>query len=485
MKTTNDPRTELISRLKKLTPTTVDLSDPIQQQIEEFRKGDRTRSLSAQSRLLNHTNIDNVIKKLIANLDDPDFNVKYMCIETLKNFQERAQSATPKLITLLDDTRLRYETLSALSAIGGDLKDAIPKLIPLLDGNSSDLHLALNVCRRVKWDAKEASEIISNSINPGKYDLDLKNKLITLKEIGFANETIVSKLIGIIKQGGDYPREAVEALCTLGKEHADKAVKVIIESCASHPTDSFKLIGEILKEPAIPELIKILKNGKPEEKKLAAICLGDIALQPEKCIPTLVEALKANTKNVKTAPGTFNDDDIANHCVRALGSFRDAAKPAIPTLIEILNDQNLENTQLKRDIISIFNHIKSSELIPALRKCLEIPTLRTLAIHALENCGNEGKEAIQEIFKVIDSDNNYSAIRAIVKIISQDDKNNISFLCEKIKSGNEAEKHLALEIIREANLRTAETYEAILQALDDPTIIEHAKKVGFIITRDS
>ena len=85
-------------------------------------------------------------------------------------------------------------------------------------------------------------------------------------------------------------------------------------------------LGEMgpLAQPAVPDLIKVLKSKDPAPRPNAARALGNIHSQPEQIIPFLITLLDDQ------------QDDVPDGAALALGAFGSLSKPAVPKLRELL-----------------------------------------------------------------------------------------------------------------------------------------------------
>jgi HEAT repeat protein len=82
-------------------------------------------------------------------------------------------------------------------------------------------------------------------------------------------------------------------------------------------------------EDAIDPLINALKTDKDADvRKACAIALGDIAIEPEKCVEALTEALKDKSPVVKIA------------AIQALGQFGERATSALQPLRDIAKNKD-------------------------------------------------------------------------------------------------------------------------------------------------
>jgi HEAT repeat protein len=77
---------------------------------------------------------------------------------------------------------------------------------------------------------------------------------------------------------------------------------------------------------AVGAVIAALKDERALVRKMAALVLGDLALDPARAVPALAEALGDP------------DEGVRRRAAVALGQFRVAARPAVPALRAALQD---------------------------------------------------------------------------------------------------------------------------------------------------
>jgi HEAT repeat protein len=83
---------------------------------------------------------------------------------------------------------------------------------------------------------------------------------------------------------------------------------------------------------AVPALLKCLNDPRSAVRIEAMICLGNIHSQPELVIPVMMDCLQG------PAPAT----PIRYYAVVGIGNFGTQAKPAVPTLLRLLDDEDAQ-----------------------------------------------------------------------------------------------------------------------------------------------
>jgi HEAT repeat protein len=88
-------------------------------------------------------------------------------------------------------------------------------------------------------------------------------------------------------------------------------------------------------EPAVPFLVKCLKDPDPTVRKNAAVALREIAADPDLVVPTLIANLNDTNAEVREVTAI------------ALRSFGERAKPAVPQILKIIEENKAMTLILK------------------------------------------------------------------------------------------------------------------------------------------
>ena len=210
------------------------------------------------------------------------------------------------------------------------------------------------------------------------------------------NGTTITQLADDL-QSGNTPerRNAALALSELGPEAAEALPALILalddgdEQVWFHAVTAIARIGPQAL-PAVPALLEDLaesgRKGANPKWYRSAFALGSIG-------PVALSKLRPALKNP--------DFCIRSGAAKALGWFGEKASPAIPNLVELLNDES-ENVRLHA--AETLGKI-GTPAIPELRKCLQ-GTNRQLQLSALSAVQAMGIKArpLSEIFILIASD---------------------------------------------------------------------------------
>jgi len=99
---------------------------------------------------------------------------------------------------------------------------------------------------------------------------------------------------------------------------------------------TLELLGAVASN-AVPALIKCLQDPDFRVQQIAIQVLGRLHQEPERVIPVLVEFLdKPQNPRYSLSPPLYQI--MREHAIWSLRDFRAQAKPAVPSLLRLLND---------------------------------------------------------------------------------------------------------------------------------------------------
>jgi len=134
--------------------------------------------------------------------------------------------------------------------------------------------------------------------------------------------------------------------------------------------------------PAIPILVRCLRDSNRMITYAAAEALGVLAIEPYFALPALTNALEApNTRLRRTA-------------ARAIGQFGDLARSALPSLLKAINDSDLRVREEAANAIAQIAPDKGEAAIPELTKLLNDPEITEWADRAAVSLAKMGKLAM-------------------------------------------------------------------------------------------
>ena len=363
------------------------------------------------------------ISYLIERLNDNSSDVRKQAAIALGNIGD--SKAVPHLKKLFNDDNMRVFGAAA-EALGkiGDLQ-ASQFLIGIFEKEYIDYHMladhmlfyinynlgTLDFIIREKDDYifKSAylfsalskihnSQVISNLIKQLKDNSsDVRMKAaIALSIIG--DSKAVLKLEEMLKDNNDEVR-MLDAI-VLGIIGNPKAISSLIKMLTNNNDDirilAILALGNIGKKEAATPIIKMLNDNNDEIRKVAAISLGNIR-NPKAIIPLMQLLYKEKDYFKKKA---------AIEALSKIGTIQ-----AIKTLILCLKKIND-----KEDIVKYLVNISNSDVVPFLIEMLEDTNIENsqMAAKALGEIGNS--DAVEHLIKIIE---NYNNNEGNVRIVSK------------------------------------------------------------------
>ena len=265
---------------------------------------------------LNAQQIKPITDALIVALADPASDVRAAAAIAISWIGPRAEAAIPALIPMVDDfpedawdPSPAYNAMTALAIFGSDAKAAIPRLQPLMARNDPKL-----------W-VKVAG---------------------TSRELGAPPEMFVPKMIETLaiadrdhyaamelaKLGNPAVPALLEALKSPNLGRRGKAAYALANMAGwDNLTERKEEVVDALIEMLQPQGAALTPNNDTTVIYHGLQAIGAIQAAPEKCIPVLVGLLDSD------------DFSVANEAARSLGGFGKAAQPALPALLECLQNQ--------------------------------------------------------------------------------------------------------------------------------------------------
>ena len=284
-----------------------------------------------------------VLHALLGALKDPEAAVRSSAVSSLPNIGGDAATIVPELITVLNDPNqdVRNAAEEAFRQLGGA---AVPALVVLLaDEAPRNRQNAANTLSRIGPPASKAQDALVNALK----DTSPEVRAAASEAIGEVHaeaRKAVSALVGALKE--DQNREVRDgAVVSLGQfgSDASEAVPALTGALAEALKDSRDTEGS---------------RGERIERALGAI--GPAA---GAAVPVLIEALGSDHERVPV------------WAADALGKIGAPSKPAIPRLVRLLNDEEIEYLKNEAEplvqIAEALEHEGDSQALPKLRAALK------------------------------------------------------------------------------------------------------------------
>jgi len=153
-----------------------------------------------------------------------------------------------------------------------------------------------------------------------------------LYAVGPAATNAIPKLQRLMDdpKAGDASRRAISALASLGKDGLPPLLAALSDPRHSNRVEIIHAISELETNagPAVPVLVECLQEQDAEVFRAAADVLGYLKLEPEIVVPALAGGL------------TSQDYESRIRSAEDLMEFEGAAKPAVPSLLQALDDRD-------------------------------------------------------------------------------------------------------------------------------------------------
>lgn len=296
-------------------------------------------------------------------------------------------SAVPKLLPLLQEKDPQVQAYAAyiLGEIGEPAHSAAPHLMSLLkdpENNRAQAQAAKTLGKMGKAAQPAIDMMIKDYQSPD--NAVSFNAAHVLGLMAPATQSSISTLLDIGASG---------ALSAIGEPAIPDLLKALKNP--KHRSTAFnalKLMGKTAKSTA-PEILPYLKDANPQVRVAAASALASMGEASAQILPVLMAALKDT------------DHAVQRGAVEDLGKMNQAAKPAIPALLVILKDPNPRlDSWLRTEAANALGRMGEIEILLAALKDKN-PLVRWRAAHALGKMGQDGKvakPALEEALK--DSD---------------------------------------------------------------------------------
>jgi HEAT repeat protein len=230
----------------------------------------------------------------------------------LGNIGPGAEPAVPALIRLLgsDDSEVRKAAIEALGGIGPAAASAVPALVAAMERTSDPMDFVYGewTLGRIGPGAHAAAPFLFSAITNGPAHAVrfwAEADLVRMKEIP------IETFVGRLQETSDPTNWMFRAM----------TMRVWFRTNA---------------EPAIPYLLPGLTHTNRGIQLGAILALGNIHLRPDLCVPAITSYVRSSeSTNIWGSSSPLRTSGLD-----ALARFKSAAKPAVPALLECLQDAN-------------------------------------------------------------------------------------------------------------------------------------------------
>ena len=357
------------------------------------------------------------VPELIADLRDEDSNVRVRAATSLGTMGSEAAEAVPVLIGSLRDDHVwvRIEAVRALGRIGNE-----PGVADALAGALNDEHhkvkeVAIYALKEIGPEPEVVAVLIGGL---GEGDEYIQRLIIdTFRDFGPLAIDAIPALLELYEKGGeDFKPVIINSLVAISQEREifDIVFDALDDESFAVRMMAVKAIGDFgeMAEPAIPMLIEIIedKDVDSQLRGTAILNLRNLSDYPG-VAETLVGAIWDESRQVYSAalqalgdsgdiPGVvtalievINSDDPERpmHAAYALAKIGQDASDAVPHLIELYDDEDL-NVR-KAAIYALGEIYPHAEIVATLVEALEDPSPQ-VQMSASDAIGKVGGDAI-------------------------------------------------------------------------------------------
>ena len=337
-----------------------------------------------------------VLTKTLASKDE---NIRVQGAQALQSIGAEAKSAIPDLVRAFKSDPEENVRSSAIFALGGIGKDAVPALIAALQ--DPDPIIRRGATSALKGIGKDAKDAIPALVLVLKTDKDSGVHFSAASALGSIEpeaRIAVPNLLLSFKDESIEPSERGSSLKSIGKDAVPALIAALQDPdpiIRRGATSALKGIGKDAKD-AIQALVLVLKTDKDASvRSSAASALGRIEKDAKEAVPALVLVLK-----------TDKDSSVRSSAAYALGSIGPEARNAVPDLVAVLKDKDKPVILIA---ITALGGI-GKEAVPALVAALQDSdsTIRYEAANALRLVGKDAKEAVPALVLALKTDKDAS-----------------------------------------------------------------------------
>ncbi len=253
------------------------------------------------------------------------------CLNLLLAGESADDSKVDRLVKELGtaNNEARKRAIAELAQLGTKARSAAASLTRLLESENAQLRvLSAFALFRIAPETKGLESVFREAL--GSRDQEVRAiAAIALAQMGPSEPATVPALVQTLADEEAQTAEfAAAALARMGQP---AAVAALTEALGSRQSQRRELAAEALgkigkpAEPAIPSLIKLLKDPDGRVCNEAAKALGSFAPERKELIPHLRDTMK-----------TYGSNYVATSAAESLGRF---GPEAVPVLLELLRDE--------------------------------------------------------------------------------------------------------------------------------------------------
>src|ERR1043166_1844566 len=274
---------------------------------------------------------DSSIEALIVALESDEINQWSRATTFLGMRGKDALPALPALIRAIDRPRVRYSALNTLKDLGPVAEPAIPALIKAITAYPDDPSSSWESSQALTRIGAAAVPALKQAAQSTDPQLRIWACAALVKSEG-TNSPSLRHLADTLPQS----LRAIEMIGPLAGPIVPQIKEAMKRSNSREFVYALATIGPAA-EPAMPEVLKALETKDPLGKIDAIRAIRAInAASAKDAVPLLVEALGAN--NTADAFPAGQQPRIREEAAETLGKIGVAARPAIPALIQALED---------------------------------------------------------------------------------------------------------------------------------------------------
>jgi HEAT repeat protein len=298
--------------------------------------------------------------------------VRWKAVALLARVGARARVAVPDLTAALQDEApsMRRSAAGALGNIGPAAGAAAPALTALL--GDEDRGVGVEAARAL-WRIDRGREAVAFLVRACAGEGEPRVRAIkALGEIG----PEAGRAVPVLRKGLQDPDESERAAVALALWRLQRR------------TETPGLVSDPRQE-ALSVLIKLLREGRPEQRWSAAAAVRQIGPEAGPAVPALVACLREE------------DPGLREQAADALGAIDPRDREAVPALTALLDDSNLRVRLAAARALARAGH-RPADLVPVLVRVLErSPDLLDDVAAVLVTLGPDARAAVPALRRLL------------------------------------------------------------------------------------